>query len=204
MCWFIWIQVLLLGCYLLKITTPIHCIYFHLRVICSIYETVSNVIWAAHTVLCLDADFQQCLPSFVLPSLQKCENTLDFVHNLRTVERPSLEFCDRKIANNFKPPIQIFKDQNDWFEGSLTIYESCYDPNQKVQQENKQRQQLNTTIDKTEHTHVPRRLCFIMLIYLSALSVNYLEAQNNWIICFCPFWYIYHNNSWEKNKKCTL
>ena len=36
------------------------------------------------------------------------------------------------------------------------------------------------------------------------LCVNYLEALDNWIIFFCSFWYIYHNNSREKNKDIFL
>ena len=35
-------------------------------------------------------------------------------------------------------------------------------------------------------------------------SAKYLEALNNWIICFCSFWYIYHNNSCKKNKDTFL
>ena len=40
---------------------------FTCGVVWSIYETVSNVIWATHTVLCLRRDCKQCLLIEIIP-----------------------------------------------------------------------------------------------------------------------------------------
>ena len=48
-----------------------HRLYFHLGVICSIYETVSNVIWETRTVLCLVSDGQQCLEIPIILWIQR-------------------------------------------------------------------------------------------------------------------------------------
>ena len=156
-----------------KMPSHIHCIYFHLRVISSIYETVSNVIWAGSRVLCLDSDCQQCFtihPTMsYIQCAKKCHKWCSWSEApLAPHPTPHISGHQRKL---------LLKTESCGGGATVIIWRGLSVPTSQ-----------DVPVLKTE----------------KPFSAKYLEALNNWIICFCSFWYIYHNNSREKNKDIFL